>query len=587
MARLELKGVPVSPGIGIGGAFVVVEPGAEKITRRVLAPKEVEAALANLEAARARAVETLKRVQAATARELGDQEAAIYGAQVAVLHDPAALGTIRRLVREEYLAPETAIQELLDRFETAFRSLEGADARNWAADLRDPWNMVLRALNQEEEQSLALRSGTGVVLVAEELAPSLVVRRSSQPVRGIVCTRGGRFSHGAVLARSSGIPTVVGVDRATARIRTGEAVVVAAEEGRVLAGASAAEQEEARTRAAERADVRRGLVALAREPGRTACGAPVQVLVNLESPRELETFDPATAEGVGLFRTEFAYMERPTFPSESEQAEIYEAVLQRFPGRPVVFRTLDIGSDKRLRYFEMPSERNPAMGWRGLRVSLQWRDLFLIQLKALSRARRGGDAQVLLPMVTTLEELRAAKRLQEQVWTDANGAAGRLPVGVMIEVPAAVMALRDLARESDFVSVGTNDLAQYLYAVDRDNPWVADLYQPYHPAHLRVLLFIARTCGRLRKACSVCGEMAGQPAGALFLVGAGFRRLSVASPFVAETKALIRAARLADMRRLAARAAAAATAGEAQASLEEAAAVCWRQVVGQARATRA
>lgn len=579
MTRQELKGVSVSPGVGIGAAFVVVRSGHEAIARRVLPASQVAEAMERFETARIRAIEALQRVQSATAREFGIQDAAIYGAQVAVLKDPDALRLIRRLMRDERLAPEFAIQQLINKFEKLFDGLEGGAMKNWAADLRDPWQVVLRELDLEDGSALGMPSGAGIILVAEELTPSLVTRSHSHPVRGIVCARGGRFSHGAVLARSFAIPAVIGVENATDRVRHGEPVIVFGEEGRVLAGVDAEQQVQALTLAEERKEVRRAVAGLAREPGRTADGTRIEVLANLESPRDLELFDPEAAEGVGLFRTEFLFMERAEFPSEREQCEIYESVLQRFPGRPVVFRTLDVGGDKRLRYFRTPHESNPAMGWRGLRVSLQWRDLFLVQLRALAVARRSGDARVLLPMVSALEELREVQALVEQLYADSNGSLQRLPLGVMIEVPAAAMALRDLARECDFFSVGTNDLVQYLYAVDRDNPWVSELYQPYHPAHLRVLRAIARAGERLALPTSVCGEMAGHAAGTLFLAGAGFRSLSVAGPFVAEAKALLRTADIGALRQLAVRAAACATAREAQGLLEDAAAAHWKEMV--------
>ena len=513
-------------------------------------------------------------MQTATTREFGIRDAAIYGAQVAVLQDPDALRLIRQAITEARLAPESAIAQLLARFERAFENLDGSELKNWGADLRDPWHAVLRELDLQAERGFGLPAGAGLVLVADELTPSLVTRRYSHPVRGIVCVRGGRYSHGAVLARTFGVPTVIGIDHAVDRIRHGESVIVWGDDGRVWSGVEDGERETARRSADERARVRRALAAGAAEPGRTADGTPVQVMANLESPRDLEDFEPGAAEGVGLFRTEFLFMARSSFPSEREQSEIYQSVLQRFPGRPVVFRTLDVGGDKPLRYFKAPAEANPAMGWRGLRVSLRWPDLLLVQLKAVVQACRAGDAQVMLPMISTLDELRAVRALLERV----EGAA-RLPLGVMIEVPAAALALEDLAGACDFFSVGTNDLVQYLYAVDRDNAWVADLYQPYHPAHLRLLAQIARTSRALGKPASVCGEMAGQAAGALFLVGAGFRRLSVAGPFVAETKAMLRQAELPWMQGVAAQAQACRTASEAQALLEDSAARLWRTVV--------
>ncbi len=578
MSRLELKGTPVSPGVGLGPAWVVVDVSAREIPRRTLVGEAPEAALARFEDARRRAIEDLKRIQAATTKELGIQDAAIYGAQIAVIQDPDALRDIRRLILEERLEPESAVQALIDKFEGLFQGLEGGEMKNWAADLRDPWLCVVRELESVGEERLEAFDGQGPVLVAEELTPSLVTRHHRHPLAGIVCNRGGRFSHGAVLARSFGIPTVTGLDHVHSKAEHGEHIVVLGEEGRVLLGIDEREKGIAERMAEEREQVQSVLLEAAVQPGATKDGTPVAVSVNIESPQDLAMFDPATTAGVGLFRTEFAYMERPSFPSESDQTEIYASILERFPNKPVVFRTLDIGGDKQLRYFKHPKEANPAMGWRGLRLSLEWQDLFLMQVSALLKARDRGDARIMLPMVTTVEELRRARDLIAQV------CAGRksIPVGVMIEVPAAAMALRELALDADFISVGTNDLTQYLFAVDRDNPWVADLYQPYHPAHLRILRHIARTCGAVGKPVSVCGEMAGQKTGALFLVGAGFRHLSAAPPFLAEIKAILREVPIDELRRLAHAAAAAHTSVEAFNILRKAADEYWAAIVRRA-----
>ncbi len=575
MSRLELKGTPVSPGVGLGPAWIIVDPSARQIPRRVLTEEAPEAALERFEEARTRAVEDLQRIQAATTKELGIQDAAIYGAQIAVIQDPDAHRDVKRLILEDRLEPESAIQALIDRFEGLFESLEGGEIKNWAADLRDPWLCVVRELEMVGEELLEHAEGAGPVVVAEELTPSLVTRHHRHPLAGIVCNRGGRFSHGAVLARSFGIPTVTGLDQVHSKAISGEPIVVLGEEGRVLLGVDEREEGLAERMASEREQLQSVLLEAATRPGVTADGTPVAVSVNIESPQDLAMFDPATTAGVGLFRTEFAYMERPSFPSQQDQTEIYASILERFPGKPVVFRTLDIGGDKQLRYFKHPKEDNPALGWRGLRLSLEWQDLFLIQVSALLKARERGDARIMLPMVTTVEELRLARDLIAQVCAGKQS----IPVGIMIEVPAAAMALRELAMDADFISVGTNDLTQYLFAVDRDNPWVSDLYQPYHPAHLRILRHIARTCGAVGKPVSVCGEMAGQKTGALFLVGAGFRHLSAAPPFLAEVKAILREVPIDDLRRLAHAAAAAHTSTEAFNILRKGADRYWNAIV--------
>ena len=576
MARLELNGIGIAPGVGIGTALLVRSHTSSPVPQRRLEPNEALAAWQQLEDARQAAIRRLGEIQSATARELGIQDAAIYGAQAAVLQDPEAVRDLKRMVCEEHYAPESAVQALLDKFGALFDQLEGGDMKTWAADLRDPWHVVLRALGDEEE--VRVGSSGPLVLVAEELTPTLLTRFPREDVVGVVCTRGGRFSHGAVVARSFGIPTVSGVDSVHVKLRSGERCVVFGREGRLLVGAAAAEEESAARLAEDRRRMQGELTAAATEAGRTRDGHPVRISANIESPRDLDMFDTATVAGIGLFRTEFAYMERASFPSAQEQTAMYASVLERFPGKPVVFRTLDVGGDKTLRYFHTPDEANPALGWRGLRMSLEWQDLFLMQLQALRDCRALGQPHILLPMVTTVEELLRAKEVLAAL---CGGEELGVPLGVMIEVPAAAIALEDIIEEVDFVSVGTNDLTQYLFAVDRDNPWVADLYQPYHPANLRLLLQIARVCQEAERPATVCGEMAGQRPGALFLAGAGYTGLSMAASFVPEIKALLREADLAELQRVAREAAACRTAEQAVERLRSATDAAWERAMSR------
>lgn len=578
MARLELFGQTVAPGIGTGVIAFADDGGARDVPLRHITSKQAKSAARLFDAARKRAIQKLERVQTATARELGLQDAAIYGAQIAILQDPSALREIRELIADKLMAPESAIQSVVEKFSQLFENLEGGDMKNWAGDLRDPWFAVQRELAVGKQETLASDDSGPVILAAEELVPSLATRLPRERLAGIICKRGGRFSHGAVVARSFGIPTVTGVDQLSQQCIPGESAVIYADNARLLLGADVAEQEAAIAKAEQSAVLRDVLTEHAAKPAKTACGAPVSVMVNVESPRDLNMFDANIVDGVGLFRTEFAYMERPTFPSSSEQAKIYRQMLEHFPGKPVVFRTLDIGNDKTLRYFSMPVEKNPALGWRGLRLVLKWKDLLLAQIQGLIEARPHGDLRVMLPMLTIAEEVREVRKLIRQVLPEGSEMP---PLGAMLEVPAAAMALSEILEEVDFVSVGTNDLVQYLFAVDRDNPWVADLYQPFHPAHLRVLLHIAKTCNKAKVPVSVCGEMAGQLEGALFMVGAGFDHMSVSPPFVPELKAVLSVLNKKDLKKLAHQAAACKDSASAFATLSKVAGQAWGTVVEQ------
>jgi len=300
----------------------------------------------------------------------------------------------------------------------------------------------------------------------------------------------------------------------------------------------------------------------------------MRVQVNVESVRDLDTFDLNHTDGIGLLRTEFLYMERKEFPSEEEQYRLYRRVLERMGGMPATLRLLDIGGDKQLPYFQTPSEANPALGWRGIRISLRWRDLLRVQLRAMLRASTAGDLRILIPMVTALEELREVHQLFDEIRSQLHeqgyATADDVPVGAMIEVPSVLLELDRVVREVDFVSVGTNDLVQYLLAVDRDNPWVSGLYDPFHPAVVRALQQVAKVARREQRSCAVCGEMASDPAVALLLLGLGFDSVSVAPHFVPEIKFAVRHSSHADLVRLAERVLAQATASGVRAELEEA-----------------
>ena len=309
VARLELFGQTVAPGIGTGAIAFADEGGTYEVPMRSITADQVESAGLLFDAARKRAIKKLERVQAATARELGIQDAAIYGAQIAVLKDPSALREIREQMVDKLMAPESAIQLVVEKFSQLFENLEGGDMKNWAGDLRDPWFAVQRELAMGKQETLASAESGPIILVAEELVPSLATRLPREKLAGIICKRGGRFSHGAVVARSFGIPTVTGVDQLSQQCIPGENAIIYADNARLLLGVDQAEQDAAIEKAEQRAVLHDVLTENAAKPATTACGSPVSVMVNVESPRDLNMFDAGIVDGVGLFRTEFAYME--------------------------------------------------------------------------------------------------------------------------------------------------------------------------------------------------------------------------------------------------------------------------------------
>lgn len=548
-----VQGTAVSPGLALAPVHVVRASPAEVPTWSIPedeVARELERLGRALEVARAE----LAARQRLVAAEAGEKDAEIFGVHRMILSDPGALAQVQRTIRDERINSEAAVQALVRRMEQTLGKLEGSSVRNYVADLSEPWRYVLDALMRVERETLA--SGeTRVILAAAELTPALMTYLPRERLLGVVTEAGGRFSHGAVLARSFGIPCVVGLPQLLGRLEQGMLLAVDGERGHVQlrpAEADVREFEERRARRVARVEV---LSRVAGEPAVTTDGHRFGVQVNIESVRDFDTFDRRHTDGVGLLRTEFLYLERPQFPSEDEQFRLYRRVLERMDGQPVTLRTLDIGGDKRLPYFKTPPEPNPALGWRGIRITLQWQDLMQVQLRAALRAGAGRPLRILLPMVSSIEEIELTHRIFDSARTSlvaqGHDVEREVPVGMMIEVPSVLFALEHLVKHVDFVSVGTNDLVQYLLAADRDNPWVARLYEPQHPAVMRALAHVARVSNAAGKPCAVCGDIADDPAIAVFLLGVGFDSVSVAPNFVAEIKYAVRRTSRADARALA------------------------------------
>jgi len=461
---------------------------------------------------------------------------------------------VRATIEDERINAEAAVDRLIRRLETTLGKMEGESVRSYAADLADPWREVLHALMQGERRQF-LATEDQVVLAASELTPQVMTFLERDRLLGVVTETGGRYSHGAVLARAFGIPCVVGLPNLLGRLEQGMIVTIEGGRGVVQLSPSLNSVAEFEVRKSSIKARRKLLDEVAHLPAVTPDGERLKIMANIESLRDLDMFTSENTDGIGLLRTEFLYMERPEFPSEDEQFRLYRRVLERMKGLPVTLRTLDIGGDKRLPYFQTPAELNPALGWRGLRVSIEWRDLLRVQLRAALRAGLGWDLRILLPMVTSLEEVDTVHEIFDGVRSSliehGYEVEEDVPVGVMIEVPSAAVELERIIEHVDFVSVGTNDLVQYLLAVDRDNPRVAKLYEPHHPAVLGTLARIAAICKAAGKSCSICGDMADDPATAMMLLGMGFDTISVAPFFYPGIKYVVRRTPVSEARELA------------------------------------
>lgn len=538
----EIAATVASPGIAIAPLRHLRLAG-EFIPRYHLAEEEIEGELQRFVLACEKAAEALEKLK----EKLGDEARSvlgIYDAHIALVTDPKLRADVEAQIRDQRVNAEAALQVVVGRYEAFFRQVDNVTVRERAADVRDVGRQITGMLLRRAPGAENLDSDGDFILAVDEFLPSDLGEIDTEHVRGIVMGEGGRYSHGAILAKSLGIPCVVGLEQELGKLPSGHQTILDAERGRVLVDPDEESIELYRKRIAEREEAEQRIFEVRLSPSVTVDGTPVLLLANIEGTRELEALEPGMFKGVGLFRTEFAFMERLMFPSEEEQYELYAKIVEGMGGRHVTFRTLDIGGDKPLRYFRTPAERNPVLGWRGVRLTLQWRDIFFTQMRALVRASAKGPISILLPMVTTLEEIRQARGILDQIRADLESdgvpIGDEIHFGVMIEVPALAMMMRQVCELVDFISVGSNDLAQYLLAVDRDNPRVAGMYDPFHPGVLRFLAGIIATANAAKIPCSLCGEIAGESEFLPLLLGMGWRRLSMTPVFLPRVKLTLR-----------------------------------------------
>ncbi len=565
-----IKGTAVAPGIALGPIHIVrAHPGAVPIW--TIPADEIDSEIGRLHEALSTTEKQLERQRLQVLESAGERDAGIFAVHSMILQDPAALEAVTGTIRDDCINVEGAVQSLIERLKKRMQGMDGENVRQYAADLSEPWRIVLDVLLRRQQDALGA-TDHGVVLAASELTPEVVTLLPRERILGIVTETGGRYSHGAVLARSLGLPCVVGLTNLIARLEKDLKVIVDGTLGTVQLRPDAEAVDAFLSHRQRRETRHRELKAHAHEPAITPDGHSMSVEVNLESILDLDGFQVESCDGVGLLRTEFLYMERAQFPSEEEQFRLYRRVLKAMDGRPVTLRTLDIGGDKQLPYFATPEEPNPALGWRGLRLTLEWRDLLQVQLRAVMRASAFGQVKLLLPMVTSLEEVRSVhqifNRIRGQLVDQGYEVRDQIEVGVMIEVPSSVWIMDQLVDEVDFVSVGTNDLTQYMLAVDRDNPRVSKLYEPYHPAVVRALEHVARTANAAQVPCSVCGDMAGDYAMAVALMGMGYDALSASRNFLPELRFALRQTTWVDAQALAARVLKAEGPAEVRAALD-------------------
>jgi phosphoenolpyruvate-protein phosphotransferase len=536
------KGVPVSPGVAVARAYVV----DEVLARRE--PNQLDAAAlsgetARFDAACAAAVKELDAIVERVTRQVGEQEAAIFQAHRLLLRDPALIGKVKSAILNHHVDAHTALQQVLDEYTGLFARIQDEYLKERMADLRDVVGRIQAQLALQPDAP-TLEVNEAVIIVAHEILPSQALSFERMQVAGILTEAGGATGHAAILARSLGIPAVSGLRGLLREIKTGDLIALDGREGHVYLHPGPEVETAYRKLQREYVDLRDSLIENRDQAPLSADGVAVELLANVNAPADAEMAGKVGAAGVGLYRTEYLFLTHPTVPDEEEQLAAYRAVIEAAPNRRVTIRTLDLGGDKQVPYFGHQREANPFMGWRSIRLSSAYPEFFQTQLRAIQRAGKYGEVSLLFPMISTLEEVqrlkRVVRRTRLQLARAGVPAGDHIPFGVMLEVPAAALCIDSILEEVDFVSIGSNDLIQYLMAADRDNPKVAHLCEPFSPALYRLLNQIIKSCNEAGKPVTVCGEMAGRPRCFLPLFGMGMRRLSMSPAFVPSIKEILR-----------------------------------------------
>ena len=550
-----LQGIAASDGIAIAKVYTLTEPD---LTVTKVTVEDSEKEVSRLDDALAASIKDVELIKETALKNLGEEEAQVFDAHLMVLSDPELIGQVKDSITSNKVNAEAALKEVTDMFISIFAGMEDNPyMQERAADIRDVSKRILAHLLGVKIPSPATIKDE-VIIVAADLTPSDTAQLNRQYVKAFVTDIGGRTSHSAIMARSLEIPAIVGTKEVTSIAKDGDIIIVDGLAGDVFLNPSEEVIAEYRAKAEAFAAQQAEWEKLKDSKTYTKDGHQVELAANIGTPKDLEGVVNNGAEGVGLYRTEFLYMDSHEMPTEEDQFEAYKAVLEGMNGKPVVVRTMDIGGDKELPYLPLPHEMNPFLGYRAIRISLNEPEMFRTQLRALLRASVYGKLRIMFPMIATLNDFRGAKALleEEKAKLIAEGVAvsDDIQVGIMIEIPAAAVLAHQFAKEVDFFSIGTNDLIQYTMAADRMNERVSYLYQPYNPSILTLIKHVIDSAHKEGKWAGMCGEMAGDQTAVPLLVGLGLDEFSMSASSVLKTRSLISKLTLSDMQALAAKA---------------------------------
>ncbi|MQM73389.1 MAG: phosphoenolpyruvate--protein phosphotransferase [Eubacteriaceae bacterium] len=536
------KGINASPGIAIARAIVYVKQELTVVQQSI---DDVQAELDRFNAAVAKSKDQLNTLKEKTASEMSEEEAAIFDAHSMFLEDPEFVGAITQSIENDKINAEAATKAVVDQFYAMFDAMDDPYFKGRAADIQDVGDRLLRNLMGIEIMDIS-HLDEDAVIVAEDLAPSDTATMDKVHVKGFATDIGSRTSHTAIMARSLEIPAILGLQDITKTAKTGEIIIVDGSTGEAIVDPTDEELAEYKEKQKAFEAYMAELAELKDQDAETTDGHKVKVVANIGSPKDVEGVVRNGGKGVGLYRSEFLYMNSDEMPTEDKQFAAYKTVIEQFKdGEGVIIRTLDIGGDKKLPYLPLEEEMNPFLGLRAIRLCLSKPDMFKTQLRAILRASAFGKTRVMFPMIGNVDEVRQAKAILKECMQelDAEGVDydHDLETGIMVEIPSAAITADIIADEVDFFSIGTNDLCQYTLAVDRMNQNVSYLYDPLHPAILRLVKnVITQSHNKPGKFTGMCGEMAGDPVAALILLGLGLDEFSMSASSIPQVKKIIR-----------------------------------------------
>ena len=539
------RGIAASPGIAMGKVYIL-EKEDFPILKYKIKKEQVEKEIERFKEAVEESKKQLEEIKERVKKKIGIRESYIFQAHLSILEDPLLIDSTIERIKKERLNAETSLRNTFKAFPKKFASAQAGFIQERFRDVEDIGERILRNLLNKPTFTLS-HLEESIIIVAYDLAPSDTASMQKGKILGFATDIGGRTSHTAIMARSLEIPAVVGMGDITQKVKPGSIIILDGNTGRVIINPTPSQIEKYQKEEEEFFSYKKKLEALKTLPAQTLDGREIELGVNIAGSEEIDIALKDGAEGVGLFRTEYLYMNRTTLPSEEEQLKAYKTVAHKTTPNTVIIRTLDLGGDKFISHFPVPKQINPFMGWRAIRLCLERVDIFKVQLRAILRASQFGKVKIMYPMISGIEEIRKADQIlsevKEELKKDGLSFAEDIEVGAMIEIPSAAIIADLMAKEVDFFSLGTNDLIQYSLAVDRVNEKVAYLYQPLHPTILRLVDNIVKCAHRENIWVGACGEMSSDPLFALILLGLGVDEFSVSPTSLLEIKKVIRGIR--------------------------------------------